>query len=83
MGGKNRLTKHNMAGVTLTEEEKLRVMPDLKVQSRMKFLEKREKEAIEKVKAVLKDEKEIFDPSDLTIKELKMRHLKEKMTMYA
>jgi pre-mRNA-splicing factor ATP-dependent RNA helicase DHX16 len=72
-----------MNGIALTEEEKLRILPDLKMQSRMKYLEKREKETLEKVKAVLKDEKEIFDNSELTIKELKMRHLKEKITAYA
>ena len=44
--GKQKITKHNMTGVTLTEEEKLRVLPDLKEQSRMKYLEKREKETL-------------------------------------
>jgi hypothetical protein len=53
--GKSKLTKHNVKGVTLTEEEKLSVLPDLKVQSRMKFLEKREKEQLDKFVAVIKD----------------------------
>jgi hypothetical protein len=41
--GKTKITKHNMNGIALTEEEKLRILPDLKMQSRMKYLEKREK----------------------------------------
>lgn len=39
--GKNKITKHNMNGIALTEEEKLRIMPDLKMESRMKYLENR------------------------------------------
>lgn len=81
--GKSKISKHSMNGIALTEEEKLRIMPDLKLQSRMKYLEKREKETLEKVKAVLKDEREIFDNSELTLRELKMRHLREKITAYA
>ena len=81
--GKHKLTKHNMNGVVLTEEEKLQLMPDLKNQSRMRYLDKREKETLQKVKAIIKDEKQIFDDAELTIKELKMRHLKEKITVYA
>lgn len=52
---KTKITKHNMNGIALTEEEKLRILPDLKAQSRMKYLEKREKETLEKHKAILKD----------------------------
>jgi len=32
-------------------------MPDLKNQSRMRYLDKREKETLQKVKAIIKDEK--------------------------
>lgn len=52
---RGKVTKQNMHAVTLTEEEKLRIMPELKQQSRMKYLDKREKETLMKVKAVLKD----------------------------
>ena len=38
---------------------------------------------MEKVKAIIKDEKEIFDDQELTLKELKMRYLKEKIVAYA
>lgn len=38
--GKNKITKHNNKGVTLTETEKLKIMPDLRLESRMKFLDK-------------------------------------------
>jgi uncharacterized protein YlaI len=38
---------------------------------------------LEKVKAIIKDEKEIFDDQELTLKELKMRYLKEKIVAYA
>ena len=66
---KSKVNKHNNAsGVTLTEEEKMNLLPSLKEQSRMKYLEKREKETLEKTKILLKDEKEIFDNSELTIK---------------
>jgi DNA-directed RNA polymerase specialized sigma54-like protein len=49
----------------------------------MKYLDKREKETLQKVKAVIRDEREIFDDGELTLKELKLRHLKEKITVYA
>lgn len=49
----------------------------------MKYLDKREKDVLEKEKKVIKDEKEIFDYDELTIKEIKMRHLKEKILAYA
>jgi hypothetical protein len=72
-----------MQGVALTEEERLRLLPDLKNESRMKYLDKREKETLQKVKAVIKDEREIFDDAELTMRELKVRQLKEKITGYA
>lgn len=50
-----------MQGVALSEEEKMRLLPDLKKESRMKYLDKREKETLQKVKAVIRDEREIFD----------------------
>jgi hypothetical protein len=39
--GKTKITKHNMNGIALTEEEKLRILPDLRQQSRMKYLDQR------------------------------------------
>ena len=33
--------------------------------------------------AILKDEKEIFDPMEISTKELKMRYLKEKILTFA
>ena len=43
--------------MSLTEEEKLKYMGDLRMKSRMKFLDKREGEVMEKERAILKDEK--------------------------
>lgn len=37
-GIKSKLTKHNMAGVVLSEEQKLRDMPGLREAARTKFL---------------------------------------------
>ena len=44
--GKNKITKHNTKGVTLTETEKFQILPQLRMESRMKFLEKREKQKL-------------------------------------
>ena len=40
-GVKSKLTKHNMAGTVLTEEQKLRDMPGIREAARSKFLEKK------------------------------------------
>jgi hypothetical protein len=36
--GKSKITKHNMTGISLNEEEKMRILPELKQASRMKYL---------------------------------------------
>jgi hypothetical protein len=74
--GKGKLTKNNPKGVTLSQDEKLTLLPSLREQSRMNYLEKREKDRLEQVAVKLKDEKELFDDNSLTLKELKMRQLK-------
>ena len=43
--------------MSLTEEDKMRLLPDLRMQSRIKYMDKREKDILEKERAVLKDEK--------------------------
>ncbi len=60
----------------MSQDEKLTLLPSLREQSRMNYLEKREKDRLEQVAVKLKDEKELFDDNSLTLKELKMRQLK-------
>lgn len=81
--GKNKINKHNMNGIALSQQQKLRLFPDLRLQSRMKYLDKREKDILERSKNILKDQKMIFQNQELTLKELKMRHIKEKLTAFA
>ena len=59
------------------------MLPDLRMKSRMKYLDEREQKIMVKEKNIFKDEKEIFEVNELTIKEYKMRNLKEKILLYA
>lgn len=52
---KDKPIKHNISGVQLSEEDKARILPHLKLQSRMRFLDKREKEQLEQATALLED----------------------------
>ena len=44
--GKGKITKSNAKGVTLSQEEKLNLLPSLREQSRMTYLDKREKDRL-------------------------------------
>lgn len=61
----------------------MKLLPDLRMKSRMKYLDEREQKIMVKEKNIFKDEKEIFEVNELTIKEYKMRNLKEKILLYA
>lgn len=69
---KDKTKKHNLSknqqGITLTADEKMEVMPDLRNQSRMNFLGKREQEQINLAKKKLEDDKNIFPDYMLTEK---------------
>lgn len=53
-------------------------MPDLRLQSRVKYMDKREKEKIEFAKKRLQDDELIFGNDELTWKEIKLRELEKK-----
>lgn len=55
--GKNKVTKHNNNhGVTLTETEKLKILPELRVKSRLQYLDKVEKEKLQLYEKKIKDD---------------------------
>jgi len=41
--------------MSLTEEEKMKMLPNLRMKSRMKYMDKREKDILDKEKAILQD----------------------------
>ena len=81
------IKKHNLSknqqGITLTADEKMEVMPDLRNQSRMNFLGKREQEKINLAKKKLEDDKNIFPDYMLTDKQIKLREIDERIISIA
>lgn len=65
---KNKPVLKNPRGVTLTTEEKESMMPNLRMESRMKYLDKREQEKLEFAKKKLIDDQLLFGDDELTLK---------------
>ena len=58
-------------------------MPDIRKESRAKFLDKREKDKIDLFEKKLQDDKSIFEDFMLTDKEIKLRQIDEKILQIA
>lgn len=83
LGSKKFNIMKNPQGITLSANEKMEVLPDLREKSRQAFLDKREKEKIYLYKKKLEDDKNIFPDYMLTEKEIKKREIDERVIAIA
>lgn len=70
---KQKAVPKNAKGVTLTAEEKEQLLPSLRMESRMKYLDQKEKEKLDFAEKRLQDDELLFSNQELTLKEIKLR----------